>query len=98
MRRAILATVLLAGLTAILMGGCGEKVALPSDLPPPDYSSSGIDTAYVLVNPIWYGAGGVNFQRPYDVYVGYDQNIYVCDTKNNRVVTLDADGTFLGSD
>ncbi len=83
----------------ILMAvGCGDKVTLPNDLPKPNYHGGGIDTSYVQVNPVWTEAGGIAFNKPYDVYIGYDQLIYICDTKNNRVVKMSPDGTFLGSD
>jgi DNA-binding beta-propeller fold protein YncE len=81
-----------------LPNGCGDKVALPSDLPTPCYNCATIDTAYVQVNPTWTAADGMPFNRPYDVCIGYDQFVYVCDTKNNRVVKLAEDGTFIESD
>jgi hypothetical protein len=89
---------LLVIVTVLLAVGCGDKLALPSDLPKPDPNGGGIDTSYVLVNPIWTEAGGIAFNKPHDVVVGYDQYIYICDTKNNRIVKLAEDGTFIESD
>jgi hypothetical protein len=82
-------------LTAVitLAIGCGEKTPLPSDLPDPVYG--GIDTNYIQITPIWNAADGVAFNRPEDVYVGYDQTIYICDTGNDRVINLEADGTVI---
>ncbi len=75
--------------------GCGEKTTLPSDLPKPVYG--GIDTNYVFVTPIWTEAGGVAFNRPQDVYIGYDQLVYICDTDNHRVLKMELDGTLIES-
>lgn len=97
----IWATLLLAIFAVValtLVSGCGDKVALPSDLPKPDPNNPGIDTTYVQVNPVWTGAGGLSFNQPHDVVVGYDQYIYICDTKNNRIVKMAVDGTFIESD
>jgi hypothetical protein len=88
----------LATIAISLPNGCGDKVALPSDLPTPCYNCGSVDTAYVQVNPTWTAADGIMFNRPYDVSIGYDQYIYVCDTKNNRVVKFAEDGTFIESD
>lgn len=89
---------LLAVVAVMLSGGCGDKVALPSDLPAPCYDCGGIDTAYVQVNPVWTAADGIAFNRPHDIYIGYDRFVYICDTRNNRVVKFAEDGTFIESD
>jgi hypothetical protein len=88
----------LAALALFLANGCGDKYSLPSDLPPPDYTHGGVDTTYIQINPIWTSADGRDFNFPMDVFVGYDQFIYVCDTRNNRVVKLDVEGAFIESD
>jgi len=93
-----LALGILAAMALLLPNGCGDKVALPSDLPAPCYSCGNVDTAYVQVNPTWTSADGMALNNPYDVCIGYDQFVYVCDTKNNRVVKLAEDGTFIESD
>lgn len=77
----------------LMLVGCADKTPLPSDLPAPVYG--GIDTNYVVVNPIWTEVNGRALNRPNDVYVGYDQQIYICDTGNDRVLKLDVDGSFL---
>lgn len=93
----LLALVLSVGIVvSCAISGCGDKYTLPTDLPKPDYSH-GIDTTYVQVNPVWTSAAGVTFNHPNDVYIGYDQYIYICDTGNDRVVKLDVDGAFLDS-
>ncbi len=83
----------LFAVSVLIAIGCGEKTPFPSDLPAPVYG--GIDTNYVQVTPIWTSANGVDFRRPQDVYVGYDQTVYICDTDNDRVVQVDVDGSFL---
>jgi hypothetical protein len=88
---------ILAAVALLLPNGCGDKVALPSDLPAPCYSCGGVDTAYVQVNPTWTSADGMAYNKPYDVCIGYDQFVYICDTKNNRIVKLDDDGSFVES-
>ncbi|GEM_PF-486660 len=92
-----LALAVLTIIALITANGCGDKVALPSDLPAPCYDCANVDTAYVLVNPIWVSADGLAFNKPHDVYIGYDRFVYVCDTKNDRVLKLDVDGSFLES-
>ncbi|TFH65919.1 MAG: hypothetical protein E4G91_00680 [Candidatus Zixiibacteriota bacterium] len=89
---------ILAAVALTLPNGCGDKVALPSDLPAPCYNCGGIDTAYVQINPAWTSADGLAFNKPYDVCIGYDQFVYVCDAKNNRVIKFAEDGTFIESD
>ena len=87
----------LAAIAILLPNGCGDKVALPSDLPAPCYNCGGVDTSYVQVNPTWTAADGMAFNKPYDVCIGYDRFVYICDTKNNRVVKLDENGSFVES-
>ena len=82
----------------LLPNGCGKRVALPTDLPAPCYNCGGVDTSYLQVNPLWTTADGITFNRPHDVYIGYDRFVYICDTKNNRVVKFAEDGTFIESD
>jgi len=41
------------------------------------------------------GTAVTGFNNPNDVYVDEDNNIYVCDTNNNRVVMVDKDLNFL---
>jgi hypothetical protein len=93
-----LSLALLAAIALFLPNGCGDKVALPSDLPAPCYNCGSVDTSYVQVNPTWIAADGIAFNKPHDVLIGYDRFVYVCDTKNNRVVKFAEDGTFIESD
>jgi hypothetical protein len=88
---------ILAVIVLMLPNGCGDKVALPSDLPAPCYDCGSVDTAYVQVNPTWTSADGLAFNKPYDVCIGYDQFVYICDTKNDRVLKFDDDGSFVES-
>ncbi len=83
----------LALLALAVFSGCGEKTPFPSDLPAPVYG--GVDTNYVVVNPVWTEFNGRALTRPTDVYVGYDEQVYVCDTDNDRVVKLELDGSFV---
>jgi hypothetical protein len=89
---------ILVAIALVLPNGCGDKAALPSDLPAPCYNCGNVDTAYVQVNPIWTTFDGLALNRPYDVCIGYDQFVYICDTKNNRVIKLDENGSFVESD
>ncbi|MCK4857487.1 MAG: hypothetical protein KAT58_05940 [candidate division Zixibacteria bacterium] len=82
-------------LLASLITGCGDKLDLP-ELPTPNYSPVA-DTSYIQISPVWTQAGGIPYDSPHDVYVGYDQFIYVCDTGNDRVVKLDLNGTLIES-
>ena len=46
----------------------------------------------------WQGAeayGGTALNLPTDMYVTADETVYILDAGNNRVVVMDADGTFL---
>jgi len=85
---------LVAAVVALgMMIGCADKTPLPTDLPEPIYG--GIDTSYIVINPIWIEINGRALNRPNDVYIGYDQQIYICDTYNDRVLKLEIDGTFI---
>lgn len=88
-----IAVLVLAAAAIGLVNGCGDKLSLPSDLPDPVYG--GVDTNYIVVNPIWTEFNGRALARPGDVYIGYDQLVYICDTENDRVVKLGIDGTFI---
>lgn len=94
MCRATLIILALAA-SALLLLNCGEKLTLP-DLPAPNYSSV-LDTSYIQITPVWTSAGGITFDRPEDIQIGYDRYLYVCDTGNDRIVKLDLNGTMLES-
>ncbi len=75
-----------------LLNGCGDKLDL-SLFPVTNNGTINIsDTVYVLQTPIWTG-----FSSPEDIIVGNDQLLYVCDTKNNRIVQLDFAGNVVSS-
>jgi hypothetical protein len=76
----------------LLLWGCGKRTRLPTDAPPP--AAGAPDTTYVPL-PSWTSAGGVPFDGPEDVHVGFDGRIYIADTENDRIVKLDAAGNFL---
>lgn len=94
MRKATLLLIALV-IVALLLWSCGEKLTLP-ELPTPDYSSV-LDTSYIQITPVWTSAGGIGFNGPQDIQVGYDRYLYVCDTGNDRILKLDLDGTMLES-
>jgi hypothetical protein len=94
MARLLIVVSSLLGIAALLWS-CGDKLTLP-DLPAPNYSGV-LDTSYIQITPIWTTAGGIAFDNPEDVRIGYDRFIYVCDTGNDRVVKLDLDGTMIES-
>jgi len=92
---------LLLALPALAVGllplaGCGEKIPLPTGIKNDDGGRL-LDTVYIAVLPHWTEAGGIPFVRPRGVAVGYDRTIYVCDSVNNRIARLDAEGSFLES-
>jgi len=49
------------------------------------------ETTYVQQSPVW-----AQFNKPQAVMVGREPLIYVCDTKNNRIVQLDISGGEIG--
>ena len=72
---------------------CGEKIKLPTSLP--FSQDKALDTTYVQVTPVWTEAGGVPFNEPEDVCIGYDTYIYIADTGNDRIVKMDRRGEFI---
>lgn len=91
----VLGSILLAIAVVVTMLtiGCSDKTPFPTDLPKPVYG--GIDTNYVLLTPVWTEFDGVALNYPNDVYIGYDQLLYICDTRNDRVIKLSMEGTLL---
>ena len=77
----------------ILLVQCGKKIKLPTSLP---YSQDKtLDTTYVQIWPVWEEAGGIPFNKPQDVHIGYDTYVYLADTENDRIVKMDRRGKFL---
>lgn len=54
------------------------------------------ETTYVQQSPVWDQASH-NFNQPAAVMLGREPLVYVCDTKNNRLVQLDLSGLLIGS-
>jgi len=63
-----------------VFSGCGKRVKLPTA---PSISRA------------WTAAGGIPFNQPQDVHVGFDGYIYIADTGNDRIVKLDQAGNFI---
>jgi hypothetical protein len=84
--------IFITSITALVFTGCGDKLDL-SLFPVTNNGTINVsDTVYILQSPIWTG-----FNSPEDIIVGIDQLIYVCDTKNNRIVQMDFAGDFISS-
>ena len=79
-------------LSLIWLSSCSNKTDL-SQFP---ISTGGgpvvTETTYVQQSPVWN-----QFNKPEAVLLGREPLIYVCDTKNNRVVQLDLAGGEIGS-
>ncbi len=92
--KGLLKFIVLFGLI-ILSVQCGKKIKLPTSLP---YSQDKtLDTTYVQIGPVWEEAGGVSFNKPEDVHIGYDTYIYIADSENDRIVKMDRRGKFVDS-
>jgi len=77
----------------LVFSGCGKRIKLPTNIP-----QSGVgtpDTTYVPISPAWTEAGGLSFDQPEDVHVGFDGFVYIADTGNDRIVKLDQAGNFV---
>lgn len=79
----------------LVFSNCGRKVKLPTKLP--ELGGGSLDTTYVPIEPSrpWVEAGGIPFNHPQDVHVGFDGYIYIADTDNDRIVKLDLTGNFI---
>jgi len=93
-KKLLLAGVVGLGVVLVVLG-CVSRTEYPTDLPPPDEAPRSTDTSYAVVNPIWTGAGGLDFKRPHGVTYGYDRSIYICDTDNDRVVRMSIAGEYI---
>ena len=76
-----------------IFSGCGKRIKLPTNIPQSGAQTT--DTTYVPFSEEWKDAGGIPFNQPEDVYVGYDGYIYIADTGNDRIVKFDPAGTFV---
>lgn len=77
----------------LFLSSCGEKTSL-SQFP---LTSTGGgtnlgDVVYVQQAPVWTG-----FNKPQAILLGREPLVYVCDTKNNRIVQIDLSGGVIGS-
>lgn len=77
----------------LVLSNCGKRIKLPTNLPQPSIGTT--DTTYVPISPAWTEAGGILFNQPQDVHVGFDGYIYIADTGNDRIVKLDQAGNFV---
>ena len=76
----------------VIVNGCGNQLDL-GQFPITNNGAINVsDTVYILQSPVWTG-----FSSPKDILVGNDQLIYVCDTKNNRIVQMDLSGTVVST-
>jgi len=76
----------------VLANGCGNQLDL-SQFPITNNGNINVsDTLYILQSPVWTG-----FSSPKDIIVGNDQLLYVCDSKNNRIVQMDISGNFIST-
>lgn len=80
------AIVIACSIYAFILSSCGDKLDLSEF---PINGDPGIigDTTYIPITPIITG-----FNEPTDIYFGYDQQIYVADKNNNRIVQLNLAG------
>ena len=74
-----------------IFSGCGKRIKLPTNIPQPGAGTQ--DSVYAL--PGWTDAGGLTFDQPQDVHVGFDGFVYIADTGNDRIVKFDQAGTFI---
>lgn len=89
----LLAGSLIALFAAMALYSCGEKMKLPTEVPPGGNLG---DTLYLMINPPWDSQHGYNFSGARAIYFGKDTYLYVADTGNNRILQYDAAGTLHG--
>ncbi|MFQ6031278.1 MAG: hypothetical protein ACE5K2_00025 [Candidatus Zixiibacteriota bacterium] len=79
----------------IVFSDCGRKIKLPTNLP--EIGGGTLDTTYIPIEPDhpWVEAGGIPFDHPQDVHIGFDGYIYIADTGNDRIVKFDQAGNFI---
>jgi hypothetical protein len=80
--------VILTLLALAIIFACGEKMKLPTEVPPTGNLG---DTLFLMLNPPWDAAHGYTFVKPTCIYFGKDTYLYVVDTTG--VYQLDAAGT-----
>lgn len=77
---------LLCIVLSFVLSSCGDKLDL-SEFPINQDPGTIGDTTYIPITPIITG-----FNEPVDIYFGYDQQIYVADKNNDRIVQLNLAG------
>ncbi len=80
---------------ALMAFGCIGRTEYPTALPGSDGTGKPTDTTYVVMQPLWTTAGGLEFNHPRGVAFGYDHSVYICDTDNDRVVRLNVTGEYV---
>jgi len=78
-------------ITSVIFYSCGQKTDL-SQFPTNTGSPVIGDTVYVQQSPVWTG-----FNQPQAILLGREPLVYVCDTKNDRVVQMELSGTIIGA-
>ena len=88
------AYILIFLVTAFILGsGCTDRASIDEFVALENTYYKVGDTTYVEIYPP-YQSG---FNGPTAILYGYDQLLYVADTRNNRVVMMDAAGGYLGA-
>jgi hypothetical protein len=88
MTKNIIFLILVILVSAIVIGGCEQKITPPT--PVQDSGGRLGDTSYVEIFPPW-GVPGT----PTAILIGNDQLIYIADYENNQIHMMDAGGTIL---
>ncbi|HBZ00161.1 MAG TPA: hypothetical protein DEO84_02465 [candidate division Zixibacteria bacterium] len=83
--------VILILLALAIIFACGEKMKLPTEVPPTGNLG---DTLFLMLNPPWDAAHGYTFAKPTCIYFGKDTYLYVVDTTG--IYQLDAAGSVNG--
>jgi hypothetical protein len=76
-------------MSLLLAAGCQERFDLSTLPQQPD---GAIDTSYVQMTPSFPGFAGAE-----DIHIGYDQLLYVADTRANRIVMMNRAGQILSA-
>jgi len=77
---------------------CGEKMPLPTvQITPESFGAN--DTSYIHLNPDWdaaiLGYAEANPLTPVDIAIGLDEYIFIADSANNRILTLNKSGSII---
>ncbi|HPI37889.1 MAG TPA: hypothetical protein PK397_08105 [Ignavibacteriaceae bacterium] len=83
--------VFLSLLIVLFIAGCADKFDISQFDTDERNANIGGDTVYIQLTPNWEG-----FNRPQDVFIGFEPFVYVADTDNDRIVMLNLSGDILG--